>query len=153
MAQPGIALADIKANENVHGMTFQFWKTEDGGYVYTTDHNYTTPYNFARDRPAATHVVIHIGANDPGNRDTATTFTPWGWPQPNGTVEYYLQGCYEDVVNTHHALGDHNIFLVNTTGWVTYADIFPDNSHPTVTGHQKIAGLFEHRLVTVCLQH
>ncbi|KAA1475933.1 hypothetical protein DENSPDRAFT_842816 [Dentipellis sp. KUC8613] len=165
-AQPGIALADIKANENVHGMTFQFWKTEDGGYVYTTDHNYTTPYDFARDRPAATHVVIHIGANDPGNGDTAATFTPtylgfienlrkvythqpifvftpWGWPQPNGTVEYYLQGCYEDVVNTRHALGDHSVFLVNTTGWVTYADIFPDNSHPTVAGHQKIARLFE----------
>ena len=23
-------------------------------------------------------------------------------------------------------LGDHNIFLVNTTGWVTYEDVFPE---------------------------
>jgi len=38
--------------------------------------------------------------------------------------------------------GDRNIFLVNTTNWVTWADVFPDNQHPNVEGHQKIAGLF-----------
>ena len=36
-------------------------KTEDDGFFYTTDHNYTTPWDFRRDVPAATHVVIHIG--------------------------------------------------------------------------------------------
>jgi hypothetical protein len=40
------------------------------------------------------------------------------------------------------ALGDKNIFLVDTTGWVTFADVFPDNVHPDVAGHVKIAGEF-----------
>lgn len=37
------------------------WQTEDTGYYYTTDHNYTTTWNFARDQPPATHIIIHIG--------------------------------------------------------------------------------------------
>lgn len=36
-------------------------QTEDTGYYYTTDHNFTTPWNFARDEPPPTHVIIHIG--------------------------------------------------------------------------------------------
>ena len=36
-------------------------QTEDTGYYYTTDHNFTTPWDFARDEPPATHIVIHIG--------------------------------------------------------------------------------------------
>jgi hypothetical protein len=70
---------DIVSFGNEHGVSFQFFrvsftyfaqmmvrvltesKTEDTGYFYTTDHNFTTPWNFARDKPAATHVVIHIG--------------------------------------------------------------------------------------------
>lgn len=56
------------------------------------------------------------------------------------------------------------MFLVNTTGWVTFADVFPEyvskifsgslvfgdannkycsNQHPNVAGHVKIAGLFQ----------
>lgn len=66
-------------------------QTEDDGYFYTTDHNYTTPWNFARDVPAATHVIIHIGyvggvhcrptcliimsrANDSGQNVTSDSF-------------------------------------------------------------------------------
>jgi len=41
------------------------------------------------------------------------------------------------------AAGDKNIFLVDTTGWVTFADVFPDNQHPNVPGHANIAGKFE----------
>ncbi|EEB87926.1 hypothetical protein MPER_14512, partial [Moniliophthora perniciosa FA553] len=35
--------------------------TEDTGYFWTADHNYTTPWSFDRDVPAPTHVFIHIG--------------------------------------------------------------------------------------------
>ncbi|OCH89034.1 hypothetical protein OBBRIDRAFT_794699 [Obba rivulosa] len=165
-AQPGIALSDILAYGNVHGMSYEYFVTEDTQYYYTDYHNFTTPWNFARDQPPATHVVIHIGANDSGNNVTADAFTqtyleflsrlrtiyhtqpfliftPWGWPQSDGTVSYYYQGRYEEIVNTRHALGDHDTFLVNTTGWVTYEDVFPDNMHPTIAGHVKIAGLFQ----------
>jgi len=41
-----------------------------------------------------------------------------------------------------HSIGDKNVFLVNTTGWVTYDDVFPDNQHPDVAGHAKIAKEF-----------
>ncbi|KAJ3541786.1 hypothetical protein NM688_g6041 [Phlebia brevispora] len=134
--------------------------TEDTGYYYTTDHNYTTPWDFGRDEPAATHVVIHIGANDASQNVTATdfeqtylsfvsrlrtiyheqpifVFTPWGWPNPDGTISQYYPGSYERIVQARHALGDENVFLVNTTGWVTYADVFPSwvftapNEHET----------------------
>jgi len=166
IAQPGAALTDIVSYGNQHGLSFQFFRTEDDGYFYTTDHNFTTPWNFARDVPAPTHLVIHIGANDAAQNITGEAFektyltfvsrlrtiyhtqpifvfTPWGWPNADGTVGQYLQGSYQKIVNARHALGDRNVFLVDTTGWVTFADVFPDNQHPNVAGHEKIAGLFE----------
>ncbi|KAI8996285.1 SGNH hydrolase [Trametes punicea] len=165
-AQPGAALSDIVSYGNEHGLSYQYFRTEDTGYFYTTDHNYTTPWNFARDRPAPTHVVIHIGANDASQNVTADSFvetyltflarlrslypvqpifvfTPWGWPNADGSVSYYYQGQYERIVQERHVIGDRSVFLVNTTGWVTWEDVFPDNQHPSVAGHQKIASLFE----------
>ncbi|KAA1475977.1 hypothetical protein DENSPDRAFT_784230 [Dentipellis sp. KUC8613] len=168
-AQPGAALSDILSYGNVHGVSYQFFRTEDTGYYYTTDHNYTTPWDFSRDRPAATHVVIHIGANDASQNVTADAFvdtylqfiknlrtiymhqpifvfTPWGWPQPDGSISQYYEGSYTKIVNSRHAAGDSNVFLVNTTGWVTLEDVLADNLHPTVDGHMKIASFFEHWL-------
>ncbi|ETW80070.1 hypothetical protein HETIRDRAFT_322385 [Heterobasidion irregulare TC 32-1] len=166
IAQPGAALSDILSYGNVHGLSYQFFKTEDDGFFYTTDHNYTTPWDFRRDVPAATHVVIHIGANDSAQNVTGDAFvdvylkflarlrtiyehqpilvfTPWGWPSADGPNSYYYDGRYSEIVDQRKTLGDHNVFLVNTTGWVTYEDVFPDNLHPSVAGHVKIAGLFE----------
>lgn len=40
-------------------------QTEDTGYFYTTDHNYTTPWDFSHDKPTPTHLVIHIGCAPP----------------------------------------------------------------------------------------
>ncbi|KAI0742982.1 SGNH hydrolase-type esterase domain-containing protein [Daedaleopsis nitida] len=165
-AQPGATLKDIVSYGNQHGVSFQFFRTEDTGYYYTTDHNYTTPWNFLRDRPAPTHIVVHIGANDASQNVTADDFvetyatfltrlrgpypvqpffifTPWGWPNADGSVNYFYDGQYERLVTQRHLMGDRATFLVNTTGWVTWDDVFPDNMHPNVPGHQKIAGLFE----------
>ncbi|KAJ7506682.1 SGNH hydrolase-type esterase domain-containing protein [Mycena galericulata] len=165
-AQPGAALSDIVSYGNEHGVSYQFFRTEDTGYFYTTDHNFTTPWDFARDKPAATHVVIHIGANDASQnvtdaqfvqvytdfiarlrtiyqRQPIFVFTPWGWPNPDGTFGEYFQGQYQKIVDIQHANGDENVFLVNTTSWVTYADVFPANQHPTVPGHEHIANEFQ----------
>ncbi|KAF5329503.1 hypothetical protein D9619_009086 [Psilocybe cf. subviscida] len=164
-AQPGAALTDILSYGNVHGVSYQYFKTEDTGYYYTADHNYTTTWNFARDQPPATHIIIHIGANDASQgvtnaqfiqvytdfiarlrvinpRTPIFVFTPWGWPSADGSISYYYPGAYQTIVDNRKALGDKNIYLVDTTGWVTFADVFPDNTHPDVAGHMKIAGEF-----------
>ncbi|KAF9482308.1 hypothetical protein BDN70DRAFT_904789 [Pholiota conissans] len=164
-AAPGAALTDVPSYGNVHGISYQYFKVEDTNYYYTTDHNYTTPWNFARDQPPATHVVIHIGANDSAQNVTASQFvqvytdflarirklyphqpifmlTPWGWPTSDGNVYYYYQGQYQEVLNARTTLGDKNIFLVDATGWVSYEDVFPDSLHPTVDGQVKIANEF-----------
>ncbi|KAF5366783.1 hypothetical protein D9758_006457 [Tetrapyrgos nigripes] len=168
-AQPGATLTDMESFGNVHGVSFQFFRTEDTGYYYTTDHNFTTPWNFARDVPAATHVVIHIGANDASQGVTDAdfvqvysdflqrlrtiythqpifVFTPWGWPAADGTISYYYPGLHQQIVQMRHDIGDNHVFLVNTTGWVTFDDVFPDNVHPNVPGNQKIANLFSNWL-------
>jgi lysophospholipase L1-like esterase len=169
-AQPGATLTDMVSYGNVHGVSFQFFKTEDTGYYYTTDHNFTTPWNFTRDHPQPSHLAVHIGANDASHNVTDADFvqnyihflgrlrtlyphqpmfifTPWGWPSADGSVSYYYDGQYQIIVNKRKKMGDHNTFLVNTTGWVTFADVFTDNVHPDVNGHAKIAGLFEDWLV------
>ncbi|PIL25732.1 hypothetical protein GSI_11482 [Ganoderma sinense ZZ0214-1] len=142
-AQPGAALIrerlilflkDIVSYGNEHGISYQYFKvavsqsrilnllgTEDTGYFYTTDHNYTTPWNFLRDHPEPTHVVVHIGANDASQNVTADAFvqtfqtflgrlrglypaaplfvfTPWGWPSADGSISYYYDGQYERIV-------------------------------------------------------
>jgi hypothetical protein len=74
-AQPGATLTDMESYGNVHGVSFQYFRTEDTGYYYTPQHNYTTPWNFQRDQPPPTHFVIHIGAND----------ASWSVPEKNFT--------------------------------------------------------------------
>ncbi|KAJ7037332.1 hypothetical protein C8F04DRAFT_1331828 [Mycena alexandri] len=163
VAQPGATLVDEFSFGNVHGMSFQFFQTEDTSYFYDPIHNFTTPWDFRRDVPERTHIVVHIGANDASQSvDQAVhtltfwpqfeklyphqpffLFTPWGWPNPDGPNAFYYEGAYEEVLAARQSLGDNNMFLVNTTGWVTYADVFPDNLHPSVEGHAKIAGLFQ----------
>ncbi|KDQ56035.1 hypothetical protein JAAARDRAFT_132916 [Jaapia argillacea MUCL 33604] len=169
-AQPGATLTDMYSYGNVHGMSYQFFETEDTGYYNTLDHNYTTPWDFTRDVPPATHVVIHIGANDVSQNVTAAAFTqtyldfltrlrtiyldqpifvftPWGWPSASGAIGYYYPGVYQNVVDARHAIGDQNVFLVNTTGWVTWDDVYAANQHPNPAGHMKIAALFETYLI------
>jgi hypothetical protein len=46
---------------NVHGVSYQFFKTEDTGYIWQQDHNYTTPWNIRSENPKTTDLVIHIG--------------------------------------------------------------------------------------------
>ncbi|TFK68764.1 SGNH hydrolase [Pluteus cervinus] len=165
-AQPGATLSDMESYGNVHGVSYQFFQTEDTGFYYTSDHNFTTPWEFTREEPAPTHIVIHVGANDASHsvsnedfikvyndfltrlrkiyrRQPVFIFTPWGWPNANGDISYYYDGQYQALVNQRHASGDKNVFLVDTTGWVTFDDVFPDNTHPNVPGHAKIANLFE----------
>ncbi|KAJ7288858.1 SGNH hydrolase-type esterase domain-containing protein [Mycena rebaudengoi] len=166
VAQPGAALVDIFSFGNVHGMSYQFFRTEDTSYFFNPNHNFTTPWSFRRDVPERTHIVVHIGANDASQNVASDLFvntyidflasvrklyphqpfflfTPWGWPNANGPNAFYYPGAYEAVLAARQALGDHNMFLVNTTGWVTFDDVFPDNLHPSVAGHKKIAGLFQ----------
>ncbi|KDR78245.1 hypothetical protein GALMADRAFT_138363 [Galerina marginata CBS 339.88] len=164
-AQPGAALTDILSFGNVHGVSFEFFRTEDTGFFFTTDHNFTTPWDFSREHPKNTHIVIHIGANDASQgipndqfvqvysdfiaklrvlnpKQPIFIFTPWGWPNADGSIGTYYDGQYQRIVDARKALGDKNIFLVDTTGWVTFADVFPENQHPNVPGHVVISNKF-----------
>ncbi len=69
----------------------------------------------------------------------------WGWPQPDGSVGYYYVGSYQQIVSMRyrwsnrnltppiliHSSQDPNVHLVDTSGWVTYADIFPEYTFTT----------------------
>ncbi|KAG9010250.1 hypothetical protein FRB94_010778 [Tulasnella sp. JGI-2019a] len=160
-AQPGGCLTDQLCWGNAHGISYQYFKTEDTGYYYTTDHNYTTPWNFKKDL-IPTHLWILIGANDAAYSITDAAFeqtylsfithlrqlypsqplfilNPWGWPAADGSVSYYYQGVYQDVVAKRNAAGDKHVYLIDTAGWLDYDDLFPANQHPTPEGHQKLA--------------
>ncbi|KAK0481279.1 SGNH hydrolase-type esterase domain-containing protein [Armillaria novae-zelandiae] len=161
IAQPGITLADVQSWYNTHGMSVQFFDTEDSNYATTPNHNYMTPWNFSHDKLTPTHIVIHIGANDVSHVSASQFVQIYlafiqhlrqyypdqpifvnlqrGWPQPNGSVSYYYIRSYQQIVSMSQ---DPNVHLIDMSGWVGYADIFPDNSHPNVAGHQKIAGEF-----------
>ncbi|KAG8749092.1 hypothetical protein FRC12_013575 [Ceratobasidium sp. 428] len=165
-AQPGACLVDQLCWGNYHGVSYQYFQTEDTGYYYTTDHNYTTPWDFRKELPP-THIVIAIGANDNaynitpeafGNtlssfisklrtlyhQQPVFVFTPWGWPQSDGVSPFstYYDGVYSDVVTKRTLAGDKNIFLVNTTGWVGYDGVYPGNVHPNTVGHQQVVTNF-----------
>lgn len=166
-AQPGATFIDMESYGNAHGVSYQFWKTEDTGYIWQQDHNYTTAWDVRKEQPKTTDLVIHIGANDASHGvpqeefiETYLTFleklkqaspalqnvyilTPFGWPHEGGVVDYYYEGVYAKVVEEwkrkvgpRSSLRTH---LVDCTGWIAFEDVFPDNIHPNVQGHQTIA--------------
>ncbi|KAJ2913493.1 hypothetical protein MD484_g6921, partial [Candolleomyces efflorescens] len=207
-AQPGATFTDMESYGNVHGVSYQFFKTEDTGYIWQTDHNYTTPWPVRLENPKTTDLVIHIGANDASHGvpqdqfiDVYLTFldklrkevgshlenvyvlTPFGWPHEGDVVDYYYDGVYAKIVeewyvlhpsthlpnpslpsttgiflalraNTVHShIRNRNrrtsktgstlrTHLVDCTGWIKFADVFPDNVHPNVQGMQNIADKF-----------
>ncbi|KAG9095080.1 hypothetical protein FS749_011141 [Ceratobasidium sp. UAMH 11750] len=162
-AQPGACLTDQLCYSNARGMSFEFFRTEDTGYYYTWDHNYTTPWDFSKD-VTPTHVFIVIGANDnsysitPENfgktlsefitklrtlyaKQDIFVFTPWGWPAWDGFSPFstYYDGVYGSVVANKTAAGDKHIHLVNTTGWVGYDGVIPNDGHPNTIGQLQVA--------------
>ncbi|KAG8737952.1 hypothetical protein FRC10_007466 [Ceratobasidium sp. 414] len=53
---------EFKAEHSINAQPGACLVTEDTGYYYTTDHNYTTPWDFRNDL-APTHIVIAIGSS------------------------------------------------------------------------------------------
>lgn len=51
----------VRDHDLIMGFAADTLQTEDDGYYYTTDHNYTTPWDFRRDAPAPDVVVIFLG--------------------------------------------------------------------------------------------
>jgi hypothetical protein len=78
--------------------------------------------------------LARVRALYPGQRQPIFVFTPWGWPSPTAPNSYYYPDAYADVVKARAALGDRDVFLVNTTGWVDYADVFPGCARPLQKG-------------------
>ncbi|KAB5589215.1 GDSL-like lipase acylhydrolase domain containing protein [Ceratobasidium theobromae] len=164
IAQSGACLTDRECWGNVHGMSYQYFQTEDTSYIWAADHNYTTPWDFQRDL-TPTHIVIVIGANDNSFSISGTdfasqlssfithlrtlypqqpvfVFTPWGWSDGTSQFWPYYDGVYASVVNAKVAAGDQNIFVVNTTGWLQTNGVYPNDGHPNPVGHQQILEKF-----------
>ncbi|KAG8998016.1 hypothetical protein FRB94_010776 [Tulasnella sp. JGI-2019a] len=160
-AMSGICLTDQYCYSNNRGLSFEYFRTEDTAYYYTTDHNYTTPWNFKKDL-TPTHIWITIGANDAAYDITDSAFEevyaiflanlrklyptqpifinqPWAWPLSDGTFGYFYQGVYQTVVANRNAAGDKHVYYIDMTGWLDYDDVYPDNLHPTPEGHIKVA--------------
>ncbi|KAF8164671.1 SGNH hydrolase [Pholiota molesta] len=132
-AQPGAALTDILSYGNVHGVSYQYFNDphrhphrRQRRSQNVTDAQFVQVYSDFIDR------LRVINRNAP-----IFVFTPWGWPNADGIIGYYYQGQYETIVNARKAKGDKNIFLVDTTGWVSYADVFPANQHPNVAATSR----------------
>jgi hypothetical protein len=50
----------------------------------------------------------------------------WGWPSADNSVYYYYPNAYQAVIDARHKLGDKHVHLVNTTGWIEWADVFSE---------------------------
>jgi len=57
-------------------------------------------------------------------------------------VGYYYDGRYAEIVQKRKKLGDKQIYLVDTTGWVGWDDVYHDNTHPNEQGHRRVAAQF-----------
>ncbi|KAF8747728.1 GDSL-like Lipase/Acylhydrolase family [Rhizoctonia solani] len=164
MAQSGACLTDKECFSNIHGLSYQYFVTEDTTYRWDSNHNYTTPWDFKRDL-APSHIIIYIGANDNSNNVTPAdftqelikftirlrtlypkqpflVFTPWGWSDGSGPFWPFYPGVYEDVVKNRTLSGDKNVFLVNTTGWLQQSGVIPGDGHPNPLGQQQIQAKF-----------
>jgi len=168
-AQPGAALTDIECWGNVHGLTFQFFKTEDTRYYYNPKHNYVTDWDFARDDPP-THIVLFVGANDGSERYNVPVeeftetykkfvdllrekyykeqpifiFTNWGKFKETGALRSYYDNPspYHAVQEYRTGLGDKNVFVVDTHGWIGSSELFTDNGHCHEEGQKVVAMKF-----------
>lgn len=148
IAQAGMALVNNWHGgswiANGAGLSRQYFKLKDA------DADDSTPWNFSIYTPDA--VVINVGTND----------QYWGVPAaayqaayitflegirlsyPN-TVIYALRlfnGEYASetlaAVQARNQAGDANVYYVDTSGWLDSSDTL-DGTHPTKTGHQKLA--------------
>ncbi|QRV84419.1 carbohydrate esterase family 2 protein [Ceratobasidium sp. AG-Ba] len=163
-ARPGACLTERPCYENPHGMSYLFFRTEDSNYYTSTDHNYTTPWDFRKDL-TPTHVFLVIGANDDSNHVAADEFgkaltaflaririlyptqhiflfSPWGWPVWPETVPFrtYYDAIWPAAIANRTAAGDRRLHLVNTTGWVGYDGVISrQDGHPNPVGQLQVA--------------
>ncbi|CUA77345.1 hypothetical protein RSOLAG22IIIB_12696 [Rhizoctonia solani] len=164
MAQSGACLTDKECFSNIHGMSYQYFVTEDTTYRWDVNHNYTTPWDFGRDL-TPTHIIIYIGANDSSNNVSAEDFTtqlikflirlrtlyrqqpflvfsPWGWSDGTSPFWEFYPGVYDSAVKNRTLSGDRNVFLVNTTGWLQKDGVIPGDGHPNPLGQQQVQAKF-----------
>ncbi|CAE6484645.1 unnamed protein product [Rhizoctonia solani] len=164
MAQSGACLTDKECFGNIHGISYQYFVTEDTTYRWDVNHNYTTPWDFGRDL-TPTHIIIYIGANDSSNNISAEDFTtqlikflirlrtlyrqqpllvfsPWGWSDGTSPFWEFYPGVYENAVKNRTLSGDRNVFLVNTTGWLQKDGVIPGDGHPNPLGQQQVQAKF-----------
>ncbi len=142
IAQSGISLTDKPSGV---GMATQYFKMK-------TIHDPDSPdWDFSRYQ--ANDVVINLGTNDgkpPSASDALfqSTYIRFlqkicqKYPHAHIFVLRTFKGIRaiptKAAVQAVNAAGDHNVWYVDTTGWISASDTV-DGTHPTDAGHVKIA--------------
>lgn len=143
IATSGITLLDY--NNTQTGMESQYFKLQTLRYPNSPN------WNFTRFQPTA--VVINLGTNDYHHHVSAALFQ-----QHYTTFLEHLRHVYPQAyifalrtflgyeaaptlaaVQSVSRSGDHNVYYLNTTGWITAGTSdYSDALHPSNLGHQKI---------------
>lgn len=142
IAQSGICLV---AQSGCYGMSTQFFKEKA---IYFPD---SPDWDFSRYQANA--VVINLGTNDNGHGVTKANFqTAYTTFIQNIRAKYpravifafeTLRQVYVAetlaAVQALNDAGDHNVYFINTEGWLTSSDYSADGGHPNDQGQAKIA--------------
>jgi lysophospholipase L1-like esterase len=153
IAYPGIALVSgFGINSDKTGMDVQYFKLQS--LAFTNSPN----WDFTRYTPKV--AVINLGTNDAGagvsdslfQSDYISFLANVRAKLPN--AEIFVLRCFNGskaaptaaAVNARNAAGDGKVQFITTDGWLTPgsgSSDFTDGTHPSVTGHMKVAAKLE----------
>ena len=147
IAYPGITLVNGATNV---GMIDQYFK--QGSTAYPT----SPEWNFDTYHPQI--VVINLGTNDTNHKIADSLFQEvytkflTGIRAKFPKAEIFAMktfsgtkgGATSGAVNALSEIGDSHVHYIDTTGWLTRGtDDYTDNTHPSVSGHNKVSKLLE----------
>lgn len=153
IAYPGINLASGYGRVKGNGMDFQYKKAQSAKFPDAPD------WNFKKYTPQI--VTINLGTNDNNNKVPDSVFTR-SYVNLIQTIRSHFPNAKIFAMRTFLGIkqqatiaaveqlngkGDHDVFYLDTTGWITAkTSDYNDSAHPSVSGQQKVARLLAEKL-------